>query len=269
MKNKLKLGIFSWFGFLVPLPERLRLIKKARFDATSIWWEDENSLPIIKKEQMACLVKDSGLVLENIHVPFNSSDDLWSNSGTARARSIKEHTVWLHDCAAYDIPCMVMHLTESTTPPVPNQFGIESITSLVVIAKTLGVRIAIENTRREDNVAYVLSEIESGHLGYCYDSSHASLKQDKSVHLLKKFGKRMIATHLSDNDGKEDRHWLPGNGTIDWSRLAEMFPKETYQGYLTLETLPDEEERRKTPEEFLEKAFRQISWVRDFFTGTA
>ena len=37
------LGIFSWFGFVLPFEERITLIKEAGFTATSIWWEDEDA----------------------------------------------------------------------------------------------------------------------------------------------------------------------------------------------------------------------------------
>lgn len=54
-------------------PERLHLIKEAGFDAVSAWWEDEEGTPGIKKEHFPTLARDSGLILENIHVPLNNT----------------------------------------------------------------------------------------------------------------------------------------------------------------------------------------------------
>lgn len=39
MRNKSNIGIFSWFGYVMPMKERLELIKKAGFDGVTIWWE--------------------------------------------------------------------------------------------------------------------------------------------------------------------------------------------------------------------------------------
>ena len=261
MQGRNRLGIFSWFGFVLPLPERLRLIKEAGFDAVSIWWEDEMGNPPIKKEYFSDMVKDSGLILENIHVPFNESNDLWSEQKIRREERIKEHIAWIEDCARHGIPMMVMHLTEGLAPPEPNRYGIESLLSITRRAEEAGVKIAIENTRREDNVPFVLREIQSAYLGCCFDSSHANLYRDKGEYLSKQFGNRLLATHLSDNDGIEDRHWLPGNGLIDWQKLQESLTLNSYDGYLTLEIYPNQEEIRGKPKMFIEKAFQSLSKV--------
>lgn len=260
MNERIRLGIFSWFGFVLPMPERLRLIRDAGFDTVSVWWEDEIGEPVIPKQRFPQLVRDAGLELENMHVPFNDSNDLWSAHGPARKEIVAQHIAWLEDCARHGIPLMVMHLTEGTDPPAPNGYGIESMRRLAGFAEEAGVKIAVENTRREDNVPFVLAEIQSDCLGFCYDSSHANLHGDGGKRLLSQFGRRLLATHLSDNDGIEDRHWLPGNGVIDWNRLGELLASSAYRGRLTLEVYPKPEEMEKGPEAFLKKAFRPLPW---------
>ena len=54
-----KFGIFSWFGFVMSLSKRIELIKNAGFDSTSLWWEDEEGSPSIKKNEMPKIVRDS------------------------------------------------------------------------------------------------------------------------------------------------------------------------------------------------------------------
>ncbi len=60
-----KYGIFSWFGFVMPLSERLELIKKAGFDSTCLWWEDEDGgkmrRELIPSKRPTCL-KWSGIL---------------------------------------------------------------------------------------------------------------------------------------------------------------------------------------------------------------
>ncbi|TGE38138.1 sugar phosphate isomerase/epimerase [Desulfosporosinus fructosivorans] len=262
MQHQYPLGIFSWFGFVLPFQERLRLIKEAGFAATSLWWEDEDTPWQIKKESMPQLVRDIGLVLENLHVPYNNSSELWSEFKSVRSEFIHRHIRWLHDCANYHIPMMVMHLTEGVNPPAPNSDGVKSFRELVRVAEELGVMIAIENTRRRDNVPYLLSEIPSDHLGFCFDSSHHCLSDKQDFSLLGNFGDRLITTHLSDNDGLEDRHWLPGHGIIDWVMVAQHFPAG-FRGCLTLEAYPMAGEREESPELFLKRAFEKAKYLRD------
>ena len=261
-----KLGIFSWFGFVMPLPQRLELIKKAGFDATTIWWEDEIGSPMIKKEKMAGIVKGSGLILENIHVPYDDADDLWSESKTRRDRIVNRHTEWLNDCAELDIPVMLMHIIDRKYPIQPNKCGIESISRLLRIAEDLGVKIALENTGSVDYIDFVLRELVSDYLVFCYDSSHDFLYSTEKAVILKKQSLRLQHLHLSDNDLEKDRHWLPGEGIIDWQKINKAFPRDTYKGNITLEVYPGKDDQKGSPSKFIEKAYQSAIWARNMLS---
>lgn len=255
-----KAGIFSWYGFVMPFEERISLIREAGFEATSLWWESEDMPYPVKKEDMPRLVREAGLLLENIHVPFNDSDALWSEDDSVRASVVNSHLTWLHDCALHQIPTMVMHLSDRQDSQVSRHQGLKSLETLTRTAEELGVTIAVENTRHNDRVRFILESISSPSLGFCFDSSHHRLTDLGDFNLLKDFGSRLAATHLSDNDGAEDRHWLPGHGTIDWNTLTGVFPK-SYSGCLTMEVGPTEEERVGTPQEFLWRAHLRLTEV--------
>jgi sugar phosphate isomerase/epimerase len=262
--TKHQLGIFSWFGFVLPLPERLRLIKEAGFQATTLWWEDEYGTYATKKEYMPQMVRDAGLFLENIHVPYNDCDDLWSEHKSTRDAIVNKCIGWLKDCARFHIPIMVMHITDSMRLPSPHQygqFGLDSIGRLLKVGEDLGVVLALENTGREDYIFFVLSELGSDYLGFCYDSSHNRIYGNNRIDLLEKVAHHIITTHLSDNDGIKDRHWIPGEGVIDWPRVASIFSQIQYDKYLTLEVYPTESQLKKTPEYFLAQAYQRAEWI--------
>lgn len=262
-----QLGIFSWFGFVMPLPQRLDLIKKAGFDATTIWWEDEIGSPGIRKEKMPALVREAGLQLENIHVPYDDIDDLWSESEILRNRILDRHIEWLNNCADLDIPVMLMHIIDRKFPPQPNKRGIDSINRLLRTAEDLGVKIALENTGSVDYIDFVLSALPSDNLVFCYDSSHDFLYSDVKAAILKKQGHRLRHLHLSDNDLKKDRHWLPGEGIIDWQQIRKVFPRDTYKGNITLEVYPKEEDLKGDPQYFIKKAYQKVLWLRELLTS--
>lgn len=257
-----KYGIFSWFGFVMPLSKRLELIKRAGFGSTSLWWEDEEGNYSIKKTHMPKMVSNFGLTLDNIHTPFCNSNDLWSEYFSVRSKIIKQYLTWLEDCAKFNIPIMVMHIMEGDIVPKLNKYGIESISYLTRKAQELNVKIALENTKFADGITFILSEIKSDYLGLCYDSSHAKLHGDEF--LLRDFGHRLVTCHISDNDGKVDRHWLPGNGVIDWENFYNSFPKERYLGNLILEVYPTDDERKSGPKQFLIRAFKSISSLANY-----
>ena len=93
--------------------------------------------------------------------------------------------------------------------------------------------VAVENVRSRPHLDLVFAEIESEHLAFCYDSSHDRLWNADPTWLLRWLGNRLAVTHFSDNDGCEDRHWLPGTGAVDWQKVAAAFPHETYGGAST------------------------------------
>ena len=56
----------------------------------------------------------------------------------------------------------------------------------------------------------------------------------------------IIVCHLHDNDGTADRHWVPGDGCVDWKRCMPKLAKaprlqslqnESHSNALTIEEL--------------------------------
>jgi sugar phosphate isomerase/epimerase len=256
-------GIFSWFGFELPMPQRLSLIKQAGFTTTSLWWDKAEGLTNKnEKKKLIEQVRDSGLYLENIHVPFENCNGLWSSDRDVCEKVIRGHICWLEDCARYAIPIMVMHLTKGSDLPDPTKEGIESLVCLLKTAEELNIRIAIENTRRPDYLDCVFSKLDSPHLGFCYDSSHDWLYGKPKTEILKKWGHRLAAVHLSDNDGQEDGHWLPGEGIVDWSAVCDSLPWSSYSGCVTLEVFPRQGNHKESPENFLRQAYEKLQWLK-------
>jgi len=257
--HNLPFGIFSWFGWVMPLPKRLELIRQAGFASTSLWWEDEMGTPQIDRFRMVCMVRDCGLNLDNVHVPYDHIDDIWSENKSCRNNIINQYLIWIDELAQYSIPTMVMHIMDHFYPPLPNQYGLESIERIVAAAREAGVLIAIENTGDVGLIDYVLTHIDSDHVGFCYDSSHDWLYSAKKARILDKWGHRLLCTHLSDNDGKLDRHWLPGQGSIDWQVIRRLLPPDNYRGIISLEVIASKSQQTAmTPQQYLDEAYEKL-----------
>lgn len=256
------LGIFSYIGYDLPLDRRLGLIKDAGFEASSIWWGDEeDDYRRGLRLKMPQMVRDHGLYCEFVHVAFKECDHFWSEDASDRERAVAQHVAWVHDCADSGIPIMVMHAMRGSYRGEISRLGMESIISIVSAAEEAGIVIALENTRRMDCFGAVLSEIDSPNLGFCYDSSHERLCTEDAGVLLRQFGDRLRVTHFSDCDGTFDRHWLPGEGIIDWRAVMDAFPAETYSGCFSLEVVPGKAADELSPPEFLAKAYERANWL--------
>ena len=76
--NDRKLGVFLWYGYRIPVPERIRQIREAGFETVLHWWDDSfREEEGLSKEEQACLIRSGGLTIENAHLQFDRANDLW------------------------------------------------------------------------------------------------------------------------------------------------------------------------------------------------
>src|SRR4030042_317430 len=257
----LPLGIYAWFGYELPLEKRLKLIAKAVFTTTCIWFgHEEEMVRDGRTDRMPAMVSDSGLILENIHAPFWYSNYLWTESKKDQSAIRKELSNTLSFCGKHHIPIMVMHLVAENTSPPPNESGLQLIRDLIQQAEGIGVTIALENAEGYGNsyLEFVFANIQSPNLGFCYDSSHDFIAEEFRGRALEKWGSLLVTTHLSDNNGTNDDHLLPGSGTIDWQRVMKNIAKDSFKGTLMLEVDGPEASKGFTQDGFLESGYQRV-----------
>lgn len=251
-----RLGIYAGFGSTVPFDDRLRLIRDAGFGATALWWEEKNPRIRELRHHAPERVRNAGLYLDNIHVPYFACRELWSPNHAARSEAVALHTRWLDDCRRHNIPRMVMHVSLGASTPEPAEHGLDSFRRLTDHAMEAGVIVAIENTHDDRYITYLLERLDSPALQLCFDTSHDRLYADRPGALLKRWKHRLAALHLSDTDGRRDQHWLPGEGVVDFDALRPHW-NDTYQGAYMLESVP--KNRAEDPAGFLSRAFNSLA----------
>ncbi len=120
---------------------------------------------------------------------------------------------------------------------------------IVELAKKYNTGIAIENMAEfhpdktkmrftaivEEQIA-LIDSFKDPAVGACWDFGHAELVyRDQSVPL-RKIGHRLRATHVQENDGKNDDHYLPFvRGKTNWEVLMPLLKEIGYEGDFTYE----------------------------------
>lgn len=250
-----RLGIYAGFGFEIPFEERLRLIREAGFGSTAIWWEEKNPRIRELRHRAPELIRDAGLGLDNIHAPYYACRELWSDKAADRTQSVDLHRSWLDDCSRHGIPRMVMHVSLGSNTPPAGTSGLDSFQRLVDHAERANVTIALENTRNDSYLDYLFERIESPRLALCFDTSHDHLYNAVRGRLLDRWCLRLAALHLSDTDGKRDRHWIPGEGVVDFGVHQQKW-NGTYAGAYMLECVP--KDRNEPVPTFLARACQRL-----------
>ena len=113
----------------------------------------------------------------------------------------------------------------------------KSLKELASYADNFGAVIAVEDLPRTclgrdtKEILDLLSADER--LKVCFDTNH--LLSDSIKAFIDAVGDRIITTHFSDFDFKNERHWLPGEGKIDWCELIDALDKKNYSGPILYE----------------------------------
>ena len=255
------IGIYDCFGyggsFDVPFEERYRRIKRAGFDCVMLWWSDKFGRGTGYQED-ARLAEKAGLKIENIHTPVHEQNDLSSDHLDGES-VYQTYLQCVEDCAAFDIPTMVIHLPTDTYPV--NKLGLKRLENIIHQAENKKVKIAFENLENIKNLDIVLNTFDSNDVGFCYDSCHHQ-NYAPEIDLLNKYGNRLMALHLQDNGGKYNQHQLPFDGNINWMSVMKKISLTGYQGATTLEPMNWDYENLSI-QEFLDRAYQKAKQLHD------
>jgi sugar phosphate isomerase/epimerase len=248
-----KTGIFHWFGYIQPFEERIELIKEAGYDYVMLWWDDEVFPRFIDRRDLIKIVNSYGLKLDNVHLPFDNKNFLWNENSEIRLRQTDLIKQWMNECKNSGAEKIVMHTTHGGNLVLNYKFGFESFNSIIKEADNIKLKVALENTQMFEYTDFLLKEFDSKYVGFCYDSSHDFVNGQSCGEILDKWKDKLFAVHLSDNDGICDRHWIPGKGHVNWSKIINLLKQTNIKTY-SMEAYPFEEEKDLKPLDFLIKA---------------
>ena len=253
----------DWFGSEKVTPEeRSYLIRQEGYDGTIAWWDVEDDDCRSQTE----IARKAGLYIENVHANTGGSCDFWED--TAAGAAMFEYYLYLTgECAALEIPTFVMHTGcgAGYLPPV-SDVSVTRLRRMIDKAERLGVNIAVENQcapEKTERAMEILAMFDSPRLGMCYDSGHGNHIKSNGTgqEMLRRFGHRLMALHLHDNNGLGDRHLLPFDGSVDWPLLMRQIGALGYKGPTTLELNDNYPEL--TMREFLRVSFERAKKLDD------
>jgi len=112
--------------------------------------------------------------------------------------------------------------------------------SLYKLSKTAddeGFTIAVENLPRTclGNCSLDMNQLleASDSLKICFDVNH--LLQESHVEFINNIKGKIVTLHISDYDFVNERHWMPGEGKINWPELIDLLEGIGYDGVFMYE----------------------------------
>ncbi len=155
-------------------------------------------------------------------------------------------------CPRMGIEVMVVHPGGPDGWETPEELArldtlnLEALRRLAPVAARHNVIIAVENMAWVgDRVSYgatieqlagLVDAVHSPHVGICFDTSHANWMRVDLPAAIRQLGARIVATHLSDNQGTHDDHLFPYSGRICWREVVRALREIGYARLFNLET---------------------------------
>ena len=232
----------------------------------SLTYEDSLSLDYA---ELSALSKKYGVKLWSYHLPFGAPDvlDIASLDEGVRNKTVSYWCELIKKGAEIGIKRFVAHpSSEPKSREAPErereiEQSMRSLGRLADVAAEHGVTVAVEDLPRTclGRTAEELLRLVSvdPRLRVCFDTNH--LLSEDLYGFAERIADKIVTLHVSDYDFVNERHWLPGEGSIDWPRLYRIIKKSGYQGVWMYElgakfSKTIVRERALTPADFVNNA---------------
>ena len=173
--------------------------------------------------------RDAGVWIRSFHLPFYTEEtvDPAALDPAVLRRTAEIHRHYLEVAASMGARFAVVHACLEPVADADRAERLarakESMAALAEAGAAAGLTVCVENLPRSclGNTSAELAEIVAAdpRLRVCFDTNHLLL--ESHADFLARVGALVATTHVSDYDFVNERHWLPGEGKIDWNALAD------------------------------------------------
>ena len=176
-----------------------------------------------------------GVTLWSYHLPFQTTD-LSTQDRAWRLCCTEYMSELIKQGSDIGIHKFVAHPSSGDFPPEERVEKIlcakESLNELAEVASRFESEICVEVLPRQclGNCSTELLDLISVNdkLRVCFDTNH--LLREDALDFINKIGNKITTLHVSDYDFVDERHWLPGEGQIQWHRLYHALLESGYTG---------------------------------------
>ena len=243
----------------VTINETIEAIDKAGFKNVFVQWYD-NDLQISQEEQVK-ICKSKGLNILFAHLGYQNINSIWTNDGEYFVERYKKN---VSDCKRLGIDMVVMHTCAKWEAPEPNIIGLNRFKEIIEYAKSLDVKVALENTKLKGYIEYIFDNADYDNLGICFDAGHFHCNQ-KDDWNIERYKNKVYCVHLHDNDGNEDQHLLPFDGNVDWNNIFNKLKSVNYDGPITMELHYHRDYVNMNVDDFYSEAYKRGLKISDLY----
>jgi len=252
MEFGIDIGIFYPY---YSIEQALHLTEEAGFEYIEYPCEyfkdyDEHGLEKHMKE-VAKIAEAYSIKPYQLHATYGEINfQLASSEKKVREEATRKIEEWIRYASMLNAPILVIHpafirpLQDATYMEATKRIAEINVKLAKRLARTgeeYDVKIAFENCPEPwfggspADLLWLISRANSDYIGACLDTGHANINQLDSAQSIRQLSNHLIATHIHDNNARDDQHYLPLMGTIDWKEVMRAFKDISYKYSLIFE----------------------------------
>jgi sugar phosphate isomerase/epimerase len=225
---------------------------------------DDCEANLLDYDEVVKMAFNTGVTIQSLHLPFAPFEEIDISKPELADYTVEFLSGLIRRAAKAGIKKFVIHPSGEPIADSERKERMEcskkSLKKLAELAREYGAIIAVENLPRTclgRNSAEILELISADPtLRVCFDTNH--LLKEKSTDFIKAVCKYITTTHISDYDFIDEKHFLPGEGLVDWQKLINDLIEYGYKGIwlyeLNFTSTRIKRERPLVPEDYMRNA---------------
>jgi sugar phosphate isomerase/epimerase len=226
--------------------ESLKELRAAGIESIEVTVADVMKTPVAQRaekcRQIVADAQKAGILLWSGHIPFGRTWDISTADAKQREQVLGKVREAMEVCAMLKLKKAVIHASAEPIKDDERQTRLaickDSLRTLTPEFAQRQVQLALEDLPRtclgntSEEILWLIQGIDG--LGVCFDTNH--LLKEKPEDFVRKVGQHIVTLHVSDYDGVDERHWMAGEGIVNWKAVTGALREANYNGPLLFET---------------------------------
>lgn len=210
----------------------------------------------------------SGIELVSVHADFWGGLDISAPEAERREKSVRNAFAAGDLAEEIGAKILVIHSNDDKITPdnrkIRKKHAADSIRRIAEKCAERSQRLAIELLpgtclgNHYEELAELAGDLPRETVGFCIDTNHLEKNHDLLPGTVKALQGRIFNTHLSDYDGIDEKHWLPGSGVIEWGKFMDSLEEVRYSGPLNFECIFRNNETPQQRISMIEESYNNI-----------
>jgi len=214
------------------------------------------------------ILSAAGIKTVSIHADFWGGLDISAPDQERRERSVRNAFDTSDLAAELGASMIVIHSNDDKITPdnrrIRKKHAMDSIRRIAAKCEEREQRLAIELLpgtclgNHYEELVELAGDLPRKTVGFCIDTNHLDKNPSLLPETVKALRGRIFNTHLSDYDGIDEKHWLPGTGVINWKNFMASLDETGYSGPFNFECIFRNNETSKERISMIEGSYEKL-----------